>query len=73
MLEVEQGAELVLCVGPNGHDRHRIIFNPGIVRLAVVSTATLDFTMTPGSEDRALLTYSINGTSVTKAIKRYRI
>lgn len=42
------------------------------VQHAVVGTATLDFTMAPGQEDRVALTYTIDGTTVTKTISRYR-
>lgn len=47
-------------------------FNPGAVQHSVVGTATLDFSMTPGHEDRVTLIYTVNGVTVTKTISRYR-
>ncbi|GMV30810.1 MAG: hypothetical protein AMXMBFR59_29350 [Rhodanobacteraceae bacterium] len=38
-----------------------------------VGTATLDFLMTPGQEDRASFSYTIDGTTVEKTISRYRL
>jgi hypothetical protein len=38
----------------------------------VVGEATLDFGMRPGREDVATLTYTIDGTTVSKQIARVR-
>jgi hypothetical protein len=35
-------------------------------------TATLDFSQSPGAEDRARFTYTVNGATATKTLSRMR-
>jgi hypothetical protein len=50
----------------------RLPYDPGLVRIAPVGTATLDFTQTPGTEGRAQLRYDVDGIGgVSKAIQRF--
>jgi len=46
------------------------VYAPDTTRYEVVGSATLEFRMAPGQEDKATLSYSIDGQSVTKSIVR---
>jgi hypothetical protein len=46
------------------------VYVPDATPYEVVGSATLDFRMVPGQEDKATLSYSIDGQSVTKSIAR---
>jgi len=46
------------------------VFDPRLVMLDAVGSATLDFGQVPGDEGRARLAYTIDGTSVQKVITR---
>ncbi len=48
-------------------------FDPARVAHTEVGTIVLDFTMLPGREDRASMTVTIGGTTVTKTITRIRL
>ncbi|HVF33932.1 MAG TPA: hypothetical protein VND91_01260 [Candidatus Saccharimonadia bacterium] len=48
-------------------------FNAGLVSHADVGNVVLDFTMLPGNEDRARLSLTIGGTTLTKTIERIRL
>ena len=45
-------------------------FDPRLVLIRPVGSATIDFSQRPGEEGRARLTYTLNGTSITKVITR---
>ena len=45
-------------------------FDPRLVRAEPAGTATLDFSQSPGDEDRARFTYTVGGVAATKVIAR---
>jgi hypothetical protein len=45
-------------------------FDPRLVLVQAAGTATLDFTLVPGAEDRARFTYTVGGATATKTIAR---
>jgi len=45
-------------------------FDPRLVLVQAAGSATLDFTQTPGSEDRARFTYTVGGITASKTISR---
>ena len=45
-------------------------FNPGLVTIAPVGTATFDFALRPGLEHRAQFSYTVNGVTGSKSIER---
>lgn len=45
-------------------------YDPRLVLVQAAGTATLDFKQTPGAEDRARFTYTVNGVTATKTISR---
>ena len=45
-------------------------FDPRMVTIAAVGTATFDFSIQPGLEGRAQFTYTVNGVSGSKSIER---
>lgn len=45
-------------------------FDPRLVLIQAAGTATLDFSQTPGDEDRARFTYTVGGVTATKTISR---
>jgi hypothetical protein len=47
-------------------------YNATLVKHEAVGTATLDFGMVPGAEDRAQFSYTVGGTTVSKTITRVR-
>jgi hypothetical protein len=48
------------------------VFNPALVNSQQVGTGTLDFEQRPGTEGNAVLTFTINGTAITRTITRFR-
>ena len=56
----------------NGPSWSASTFSSAQVNHRVAGTVTLDFGMVPGTEDTALLTYAIGGTTVSKPITRLR-
>lgn len=61
--------EIVHSTGP---DWSAASFSAAAVQHSVTGSATLDFSMVPGREDLAELSYTIDGTTVTKTISRAR-
>jgi len=45
-------------------------FDPRLVLIQAAGTATLDFTQSPGTEDRARFTYTVGGMTASKTISR---
>jgi hypothetical protein len=56
----------------NGPSWSSAVYDRQIVKHTAVGTATLDFGMTPGNEDVAEFTYTIDGETVSKTISRIR-
>ena len=48
-------------------------FDPINVANTIVGTVLIDFTMTPGQEDRAAFVATIGGATVAKTIARVRL
>jgi hypothetical protein len=48
------------------------VFNPALVNSQQVGTGALDFEQRPGTEGNAVLTFTINGTAITRTITRFR-
>jgi hypothetical protein len=57
----------------DGPDGSLITFEPLAVHHRVAGTITLDFAMTPGTEDIAALEYTIGGVTRSKRIRRIRL
>jgi hypothetical protein len=47
-------------------------FDPRLVLIRPVGSATLDFSQRPGEEGSARLTYTLDGATITKTITRMR-